>query len=179
MSTVRKKLKELRLGRDGERAVGQFLERFNDGRGRVFHDIPAEDFNLDHVVISTHGIYAIETKTWSKPWPKATITVDGEQLLAAGKKPDRNPIDQAAASARWLEWLLEESTGKHFKVRGVVVFPSWYVEQRSPCGKVWVLEPKALPGFINQEPESIIASDVALAASHLSRYVRSVVESLR
>ena len=135
-----------------------------------------EDFNLDHVVVCTHGIYAIETKTWTKPWPKATITVSGDQLLVAGKKPDRNPTDQAAAAAKWLERLLEESTGKQFKVRGVVVFPSWFVEQPSPRGSVWVLEPKALPKFIAQEPESIIASDVALAASHLSRYVRAVGE---
>ena len=142
--------------------------------GQVLHDIPGDGFNLDHVVVCTHGIYAIETKTWSKPWPKATITVSGDQLLVAGKKPDRNPMDQAAAAAKWLERLLEESTGKQFKVRGVVVFPSWFVEQRSPRGSVWVLEPKALPKFIAQEPETIVASDVTLASSHLSRYVRSV-----
>jgi len=174
--TIRKKVKDLRLGRDGERAVGQFLERLRDGGGQVFHDVPGEGFNLDHVVVCTHGIYAIETKTWTKPWPKAAITVSGDQLLVAGKKPDRNPMDQAAAVAKWLEQVLEESTGKQFRVRGVVVFPSWWIEQRSPRGSVWVLEPKALPAFIQQEPESIVASDVALAASHLSRYVRSMAE---
>jgi hypothetical protein len=30
-----------------------------------------------------------------------------------------------------------------------------------------------LPGFIGQAPEMISPSDVALAADHLSRYVRS------
>jgi len=173
---IKKKVNKLQLGRDGERAVGQFLERLREGGGQVLHDIPGDGFNLDHVVVCTHGIYAIETKTWTKPWPKAAITVSGDQLLVAGKKPDRNPMDQAAAAAKWLERVLEESTGKQFRVRGVVVFPSWWIEQRSPRGAVWVLEPKALPAFIQQEPESIVASDVALAASHLSRYVRSVAE---
>jgi hypothetical protein len=173
---IKRQLAQLRLGRDGERCVGQFLERLREDGGQVFHDVPGEGFNLDHVVISTHGIFAIETKTWTKPWPKATITVDGGQLLLAGRKPDRNPMDQAAGAARWLEGLLAESIGKQLPVRGVVVFPRWWIEQRSPRGAVWVLEPKALPEFIRREPESIIPSDVALASSHLSRYVRSAAE---
>jgi hypothetical protein len=39
-----------------------------------------------------------------------------------------------------------------------------------------VLEPKALPGFIEQESVTVAPADVALAASHLSRYVRSEAE---
>ncbi len=160
---TKKQLQQLRLGRDSERSVGQFLERLREDSGQVFHDVPVDGFNLDHVVISTHGIFAIETKTWTKPWPKATIAADGDQLLLGGRKPDRNPMDQAAGAARWWEGLLAESTGKQFGVRGVVVFPRWWIEQRSPRGAVWVLEPKALPEFIRREPESLIASDVALA----------------
>lgn len=174
--SIKAQLRDLRLGRDGERCVGQFLERLREEGGQVFHDVPAGGFNLDHVVLSTHGIYAVETKTWTKPWPKATITVNGDQLLKAGRKPDRNPMDQAAGAARWLEGLLAESTGKQFSVRGVVVFPRWWIEQRSPRGAVWVLEPKALPEFIRRQPETIHPTDVALASSHLSRYVRSSVE---
>jgi Nuclease-related domain len=172
----RGRLRQLKLGRDGERVVGQFLERLRDGGGQVFHDIPGEGFNLDHVVISPHGLYAVETKTFSKPWPKATIMVEGDSLRVAGRIPDRNPIEQVTAAARWLECLLEKSTGKRFAVRGVVVFPGWFVEQRSERGPVWVLEPKALPGFIEQEPVTVAPADVALAAFHLSRYVRSEAE---
>jgi hypothetical protein len=127
-------------------------------------------------VISTHGIYAIETKTWSKPWPSAKVLVEGDNLQVAGEEPDRDPIIQAAAAASWLEKLLLLSTDKRFLVRGVVVFPGWFVEQRGPRGDVWVLEPKMLPGFIRQSPEMIPPSDVALAAFHLSRYVRSEAE---
>jgi Nuclease-related domain len=171
--TVRARVRQLRLGRDGERVVGQFLERLREGGGQVFHDIPGEGFNLDHVVISTHGIYAIETKTLSKPWPQAKVVVEGDSLRVAGEEPDRNPIVQVTAAAKWLEKKLQESTGKRFFARGVVVFPGWFVEQRGPSGEVWVLEPKALPAFIKNAPEMISASDVALAAFHLSRYVRS------
>ena len=41
---------------------------------------------------------------------------------------------------------------------------------------MWVLEPKALPAFIENAPVMIAPSDVALAAFHLSRYVRSEAE---
>jgi hypothetical protein len=174
--SVRVRVRQLRLGRDGERVVGQFLERFREGGGQVFHDVPGEGFNLDHVVISPRGIYAIETKTQTKPWPEAKIVVEDDTLKVAGYVPDRDPIVQVTAAARWLEKRLEESTGKRFAVRGVVVFPGWFVEQRGPRGDVWVLEPKMLPGFIEQEPTSIAPADVALAAFHLSRYVRSEAE---
>jgi hypothetical protein len=170
---VRRKLRQLRLGRDGERVVGQFLERLREGGSQVFHDIPGNGFNLDHVVISAHGLYAIETKTWRKPWPKATINVEGDTLRVAGRMPDCNPIEQVTRAARWLECELEKSTGKRFAIRGVVVFPGWFIDQRSPRGSVWVLEPKALPGFIEKEPATISAADVALASYHLSRYVRT------
>jgi hypothetical protein len=173
---VRRRVRRLRLGRDGERVVGQFLERLRDHGAQVFHDVPGEGFNLDHVVISPHGLYAIETKTYSKPWPQAKIIVDGESLTIAGQTPDRDPMVQVSLAARWLEDRLQESAGKRFAVRGVVVFPGWFVEQRLPRGPLWVLEPKMLPGFIEQEPETVAPADVALAAFHLSRYVRVMAE---
>jgi Nuclease-related domain len=173
---VRKKVRSLRLGRDGERVVGQFLERLRGSGGQVFHDIPGKDFNLDHVVIHGQGIYAIETKTFSKPWPKANITIEGDTLRVAGRVPDRDPIKQARAAAGWLSSKLEELTGRKFPVRGVVVFPGWFVEQPSERGPVWVLEPKMLPAYIERESVTITPADVALASAQLSRYVRAEVE---
>jgi hypothetical protein len=170
---LKKKIKELKLGRDGEKIVGEQLECLRARGAQVLHDVPGDGFNLDHVVISTHGIYVIETKTRSKPSPRSRVVVDGDNLTVAGYAPDRSPIEQVAAAARWLEKTFQQSTGKRFSVRGVVVFPGWFVEQRGPRGDVWVLEPKALPAFIENAPAMIPPSDVALAAFHLSRYVRS------
>jgi hypothetical protein len=42
---------------------------------------------------------------------------------------------------------------------------------------VWVLEPKALPAFIEQERAQSAPADVSLAAYHLSRYVRTEIEN--
>jgi hypothetical protein len=173
---VRSEVRRLRLGRDGERSVGQFLERLREAGGQVFHDVPGQDFNLDHVVICPHGIFAIETKTWKKPWPQARITVEGDTLRVAGQTPLCDPVSQVTAASRWLACELEKSTGKRFAIRGVVVFPGWFVDQASARGSVWVLEPKMLPGFIEQETVTIPPADVALASYHLSRYVRNEAE---
>lgn len=64
---VKKKIKYLKQGREGEKAVVQYLERLRENGCKVFHDVPSKGFNLDHVVISKTGIYVIETKSYSKP----------------------------------------------------------------------------------------------------------------
>jgi Nuclease-related domain len=174
VNRVRAHVQRLRQGRDGERAVGQFLEGLREAGARIFHDVPGDGFNLDHVVISRHGIYVIETKTITKPGPDARVHFDGEQVTVAGHRPDRDPVRQASSEASWLSGLLEQSTGRKFPVRGVVAYPGWWVERtnREQPSQVLVLEPKALPAFIEAAPIAISPEDVAMAAYHLSRYVR-------
>jgi hypothetical protein len=167
-------VRALRLAREGERAVGQYLERLRESGYQVFHDIPGQGFNVDHVVIGPAGVCTIETKTWSKPLRGETrIVVDGERIFANGVEPERNPLIQARAQATWLHGLLKESTGRAVPVRPAILFPGWFVE-RPPTGQsdVWVLNPKALPGFLGHEPERLTAEEIKLAAFHLSRYVR-------
>lgn len=176
---VRKKMRQLKLGRDGERVVGQFLDGLREAGARIFHDVPAVGFNLDHVVISTHGIYVVETKTITKPSSDAKVIYDGEHVTVAGFKPDRNPVTQAAAEASWLRQLLQQSTAREFPVRGVVAYPRWWIEQtnKDRQREVWVLEPKALPAWIEHAPLSMTPDEVAMAAFHLSRYVRGENDS--
>lgn len=75
------RISSLRLGRDGERVVGQSLEELRAGGAIILHDIVGNGFNVDHVVISPHGIYVVETKTFSKPKGKdARVVFDGEKV---------------------------------------------------------------------------------------------------
>lgn len=179
---ARSKLRQLRQARDGERVVGEFLERLRESGFKVFHDILGPRFNIDHVVIGPKGVFTIETKTWSKPARgQPRITFDGESLKVAGLEPDRDPIVQGRAQARWLGQLLAESSGRKVPVRPVIVFPGWFIEGplREKKSEVWVLEPKALPGFLDHEPEALAPEDVNLLAFHLSRYVRADAELVR
>jgi hypothetical protein len=172
---ARPRLKNLRQALAGERVVGQFLERLREKGIHVFHDLVGDGFNVDHVLIGPSGIFTIETKTWSKPISgNPQIFFNGETIQIGGLSPERDPIIQAKAQASWLRSLLLESTGKRFEVHPVVVFPGWFITGTAGASKeVWVLEPKALPSFLDHEPTRLEAEDVKLASFHLSRFIRS------
>ena len=170
---IKNRIRNLKQGLEGEKAVGQFLESFRQKGYKVLHDIVGGEFNLDHVLIGATGIYMIETKTISKPnGRQAVVDYDGEKVTVAGFSPDRDPIVQAIALSQWLKDLLGESTGKSFDVRPVVLYPGWYVNKQPKSAEVWVLNPKALPAFLEHERTTMSPEDVHLVSYHLSRYVR-------
>ncbi|NEQ48059.1 MAG: NERD domain-containing protein [Leptolyngbya sp. SIOISBB] len=171
-----KRTRRLKMARDGEKAVGQYLSDLQAKGYRVFHDILGDGFNVDHIIISDRGIFTVETKTYSKPSKgHSEIQFDGETLLINGQSPYRDPVTQAKAQADWSRQVLQESTGKIFPVKAVIVFPGWYVQStaKGKRSNLWVLNPKALPAFIEQEPARLQQEDVQLAAYHLSRYIRT------
>jgi hypothetical protein len=48
--TARREDDNLRAGYDAELAVGQELDKLMREGAWVFHDVPGENFNIDHVV---------------------------------------------------------------------------------------------------------------------------------
>ena len=169
------RLRALKLGRDGEKAVGQFLEALREKGYRVFHDLVGDGFNLDHVLIGPAGVFTIETKTHSKPMRgRPRLEFDGERILLNGYAPDRDPVVQAKAQASWLRELLSESTGRKFEVRPVIVYPGWSIEKTvSTTDSVRVINPRMLPAFLDHEPSRLSSEDVHLASFHLSRFIRT------
>lgn len=168
-------VRHLRQAMDGELVVGEYLGRLREQGYEVFHDLLGDGFNVDHVIIGPAGIFTVETKTWSKPARgEPTINFDGEHVLAAGYEPDRNPVTQAKAQAAWLRQVVEEISGRRVQVRPVVLFPGWFVRQSgSSTREVWVLEPKALKGFLAHEPAKLPPEEVRLISTNLSRYIRA------
>lgn len=174
---VRKKLRALRLGRDGERAVGQALDALKRKGYRVFHDLIGGEFNLDHVIVNEHGIFSIETKTYSKPRKgECKIIYSDDGISINGYKPEKKILIQVEAQKKWLEKQVVKLTGIKLTVKPVVVFPGWYVENRSKRNDVWVLEPKALPTFIGNSPKTLTEENVRLISNHLSRYIRTTYD---
>jgi hypothetical protein len=170
------RVKSLKLGRDGERAVGQYLEGLRENGHRVFHDLLGENFNIDHIVISQKGIFLIETKTYSKPIKgESKIFFDGKKLSIQNAGIHTKPITQVLAASKWLNKILLSTTGKNFPVKPVILFPGWFVTS-SENGKksgIWVLEPKALPKYIENQSVSLSQEDMMLASYHISRYIRT------
>lgn len=165
-------LKALGLGKLGEEAVGQFLdEELRPMSYQVLHDIPGNGFNVDHVVIGPTGVFAIETKTRSKPAKGETVvTYDGDKIRVNGSVPDRDPILQAKATAKWIAELIDQKTGKRVPVQPIVVYPGWYVKM-PPNSAVWVLHEKGVPTFIANARGELPTADVLLITRQLKEYV--------
>lgn len=173
---IKKRLKSLRLGRDGERAVGQTLEALRRKGYRVFHDLIGDGFNLDHVIICEKGAYAIETKTRSKPAKgRCEIIYNEDGISINGSAPDNKMLIQAKAQKKWLEKTISELTGIKLMVIPVVVFPGWYIKdnREEKRDRVWVLEPKALPAYIDNQSNVISGEQVRLIANHISIHNRA------
>ena len=100
----------------------------------VFHDVPGEKtFNVDHVVVSTRGIFAVETKGFSKPnvpgTDAATVIYDGASL----KFPTwvgSQPLAQAQRQAKWLSTWLSSALAVKIDATPVLALPGWFVEQK-------------------------------------------------
>lgn len=174
---IRPKIHALKLGRDGEKVVGQSLEELRSGGAIVLHDIMADGFNVDHVVISSKGIFVIETKTYSKPNNRdAKVVFDGDKVSIDGRAPSRDPVKQVLANTAWVQEMLKERTGRSYPARPVVLFPGWFVETTGTHAhdRVWVLNPKALSAFIGQEKLTLSLEELKTATCHLSQYIRSI-----
>jgi hypothetical protein len=175
----RQEVKTLRLARDGEKAVGEYLDSFREHGYRVLHDLVVGDFNIDHVIIGKTGIYTIETKTISKYKRGAQkIYYDGNEISINGIKPDRNPIIQAKSQAGWIRDFVKEMLNKKVQVKPVIVFPGWFIEGTTKAD-VWVLEPKGFKGFLSHRKQILDENDIAIIASTLSRYLRTCEEFSR
>lgn len=106
-------IQQLKLGIEGERFVGQFLDSLQADGYKAIHDIVEDGYNIDHVLIGPTGIYSIETKARSKPTDHdAQIIYDGKRVLIDGLEPDRDPIKQAEAGANRVRDIIQERTGQ-------------------------------------------------------------------
>lgn len=174
ISKLRGIRRQLSLGRDGERVVGQCLEELRAKGYRVLHDIVGEDFNIDHVVIGPTGIFTVETKTVRKPAKgESIISFREEKILIDGINPDRDPLIQARAQAAWVKRFLESHLGKIFQVKPAVVYPGWFVEKMPKTLDVWVLNEKALPTFIINEHAALGADNLQAITYQLCQHIRT------
>ena len=140
-----------RLGFNGERLVGQELNRLMLDGCRVFHDFPlAKNWNLDHIVVAPSGVYAVETKMRRKG-PAASgqksheVFYDG-QVLQFPRYRDAAALAQARDQSIRLGQLLGEDLAG-VPVRPVLTLPGWYVIAKSG-GDILVLNPKMLDNAI-------------------------------
>ena len=130
--------KDIRLTYEGELAVGQELNQLMLHGYRVYHDFPADTFNIDHIIVGSKGVFAVETRTRSKGATRdrsqeATVTYDGRMLTFADAT-DFETVEQAEQQADWLSQWLGAATGEPIAVRAIVTLPGWVVKRTSADG---------------------------------------------
>ncbi|MHB9118731.1 MAG: nuclease-related domain-containing protein [Burkholderiales bacterium] len=134
-SSLLKRANKLRLGYEGEVAIAQELNQLMREGAYVFHDVPADGFNIDHVVVWPKGVFAIETKGRMKPKrdrgnEDARVVFDGQRLQFPGWS-ETAPLDQAARQAKWLAQWLSSAVGEPVGVRPVLALPGWFVDLKA------------------------------------------------
>ncbi|MCT8871321.1 nuclease-related domain-containing protein [Shewanella xiamenensis] len=143
------KLTKLRLGHTAEIATANELIGLQALGYQVFHDVQADGFNIDHLVIGKNGVFAIETKGRHKRNKdlRQTNGNGGGSGSSSGKKgyevfykdgclnfpswTETKPIEQAQRQAQWVSQWLTKATGSPVAATPALVFPGWYVTSQS------------------------------------------------
>ena len=154
------RIRRLKLGLACELAVGQELERLIRPEGHpyyVFHDVPGDGRPLDHVAVTPHGIFVIETRART---PALTpggqednrVVVEAERLRFPGWS-ERAPLHRTRAAAQWLSTWLERQVGQAVPVKGVLALPGWRVEQEGAAKDLLVVNGEDLARRLSERAQ--------------------------
>lgn len=139
------KLTKLRLGHAAEIATANELIGLQALGYQVFHDVQADGFNIDHLVIGKNGVFSIETKGRHKRHKdllqtKGTGPDSGKKGYQVAYKDGRlhfpswtetKPMEQAERQAKWVSQWLTKATGTPVATTPALVFPGWYITHDS------------------------------------------------
>ena len=166
---------QVRDGLLAERVTGMQLNRLVASGCTVLHDLPAEGFNIDHVVIAPRGVYAVETKSVRKPKGEgkenSRVRFDG-RILHFPHFAKRDAIEQAERQAQWLARDIRQGLGMDVPVIAALALPGWYVEQDLSVWRgatVKVFSPMGEGcNFMTKGPEALDATQRSLIAKALA-----------
>jgi hypothetical protein len=170
--------RDCHIGLLGEKIVAEALAPLTAEGCRIFHDVPAGDFNLDHVILGPTGVYAIETKTRRAGRALAgrrpdEIVFDGHQLIFPWGE-DTFGLDQAIHRAAWLTTWLRDTAGEPVTPVPVLTFPGWNVTTTAAGAEVHVLSPSAIPGLVRNHPPTLSPAQLDHIARQLEVRCRDV-----
>ena len=151
------------LGRQGEIEVGNFLEELRKEGYDIFHDVQCDregrKFNIDHVIVSPHGIFAVETKAPRKRLVgNNRVYFDGQSTIKiSGRASDRETVPNAISKASFLanNILPKGRNPKRDHVISILAYPGWSVIGNHLGKDTWVLNPGQLKAVISQQPLSL------------------------
>ena len=172
---------KLRLGYEAEQAMGQELDQLMRHGAVVFHDLPADGFNIDHIAVTPKGVYAVETKGRSKPnmnrgTEDATVVYDGKTFHFPGWS-ESSPLEQARSQAIWLARWLTSAVGETVAVTPVLALPGWFVDRKGRSD-VLVISGREAPALLKAGRDVLSPSLVRRIEHQLDQRCRDVEPSM-
>jgi hypothetical protein len=142
-----KKRSGYRLGYQGERYVAEELNRLMAYGYHAFHDVPFDDYHMDHVLVGPTGVFVIETKTTRKPpakegEKKRDVVFDGVALLFPDG-PDRKALEHVRRNRDTLSRWLSSATADQTCAEGILTIPGWNIA-RIGRSDIYVVNPKQI-----------------------------------
>ena len=174
--TLRKK----RLGMEGEIATGEELNQLMLHGCRVFHDLPFEYGNIDHVVVSQSGVFSVETKTLAKlnASKSEKVTVDfARNELQFSDRSWNIPVKQLETNSRWLGKHLSSATGIKVEAEPMLALPGYFIEKRIGKSSFFVLNPKQPKKFFSNSRIMFTPEQVQRIAHQVEQLCRDVEPS--
>ncbi|MEY2525872.1 MAG: hypothetical protein QOE73_643 [Verrucomicrobiota bacterium] len=169
---LRPQLRHLRFGEAGERRFAEALDRIRAKGFAVFHNVPANGFNIGYVVVGFSGVYAIETKT--RHGADTIHYQNDNELLLGGKINDSPALRQARGSAYAIHAQLKEHLHEAYWVKPVLVFVgSRRVRQPAGDYSVDVITADGLENYLDRQKPELTSIAVTDICSHLERSAQS------
>ncbi len=146
------------LGFQGERYVAEELNLLIADGFDVFHDVPFDKFNIDHVLLGPRGVFVIETKTRRKPLKdgrkQGTVKFDGAALEFPTFR-GTEALEQAVRNRKSMAKWLSAATGDRWDADAILTIPGWFVETTKPSTQIQVLNPKQIRSAVLSRPVRI------------------------
>lgn len=169
--------RELYAGLRGEMATGEELNRLMLDGYRVFHDVPIEHGNVDHVVVGCGGVYAVETKHIRRKIGSedaARLTVDFDRkVIELPRGAIAIPETQLETQRRDLSSFLSQAVGERVETESMLAIPGWFVERRGEPTFV-AFNPKNPRPWFQRRPAKLSATLVERISYQLEQVCRDV-----
>jgi len=182
--------RDLLLGLECEEYVGQELNLLMRHGAYVFHDVPCDNGNIDHVVIGHGQALAVETKGRRKPRKgdsgrsrEYEVSLQGDTLIfpslnknsSQEQYKDTKSVKQVKANADILAKSIKKHCGIDFEVIPVIAIPGWKINyppyQR---GNVLLVSPKRDSALKKWLGRDINEHQTQAVADYIDSIVRSV-----
>lgn len=110
--------------------------------------MPTDSHTIDHVVVTPHGIFVVETRARTRPFTAAgkeinVVTVERDRLRFPGWS-ERRSLEKVHHDTRWLAEWLETQCGEPVPVRGVLALPGWDILCQAPAKGLLVVSGETL-----------------------------------